>query len=387
MDNQDPADKQAHSLSAEAHALLDTSPILLSTLRTALDKYTAALTIYEATAHATTFNGTQSRDKTLDLLISQHRRLVRDVERKIDAAERLARSNEHAGRVRAADGTAAVAVNGMAGVGGRAGSVPGPSAFVGSGGQPRRISRRSTEPAGPSGAGTQAGSGGANITAVGTSAGSPPSSMTGIGIGLASLAHPPPPSRPGFMASRTSFSSAALGPGTGSIGSGVQPRGLPPFARPPSSTSTPSNLAVNPNAFVSHARRPQAVPSLSPLYSSTSSSEPGESFITVRPHGSTSTTGHAHKVGGPGMSEMEQDPFNRFWAMLDGALENISRPVAFASAPIGREGVDVQGLTEGLADVRLDRDGEGVAANEGELFARVTGSLRPVSGQYGPALD
>ena len=89
------------------------------------------------------------------------------------------------------------------------------------------------------------------------------------------------------------------------------------------------------------------------------------------------------------MSEMEQDPFNRFWAMLDGALENISRPVAFASAPIGREGVDVQGLTEGLADVRLDRDGEGVAANEGELFARVTGylSLRPVSGQYGPALD
>lgn len=113
--------------------------------------------------------------------------------------------------------------------------------------------------------------------------------------------------------------------------------------------------------YVAAAPTSTAPRNLSPLYSlhsSTSSSEPGEleSFISVGPSGLTRTV----RAGREGI-EQDQDPFNRFWAMLDGALDNISRPVAFASAPIGREGVDVEGLREGLGSMGL---GGGVHARE-----------------------
>lgn len=68
----------------------------------------------------------------------------------------------------------------------------------------------------------------------------------------------------------------------------------------------------------SSSRQTMIDPILSPLHSSSSSSgtEIGESYINF------------------GAIPDTTDPFSRFWGMLDNMLDDISNPVAFASAPI-----------------------------------------------------
>ena len=99
------------------------------------------------------------------------------------------------------------------------------------------------------------------------------------------------------------------------LGSLLSPTlGIPPFAlRPSLSHSSQSQPARPPIEVPAH--------SLSPLYSSSSSSDaPEDSFL------------HLDTL----------DPFSRFWGALENMLGDISKPVAFASAPltVGMPAVD-----------------------------------------------
>ena len=67
-----------------------------------------------------------------------------------------------------------------------------------------------------------------------------------------------------------------------------------------------------------------------------------------------------------------QDPFNHFWTMLEGMLDNLSQPVAFASAPL----VPPEAKAEtGVARAREggsgdeQREGKGLVQQASDLFA------------------
>jgi hypothetical protein len=96
--------------------------------------------------------------------------------------------------------------------------------------------------------------------------------------------------------------------------------GVPPFAlRPASLTRQPSQPTTT-IPGTSPSQRNTQVPapsdhfSISPLNSSSSSDE---SFLNL------------------GAVPDTLDPFSRFWGMLENMLDDISNPVAFASAPLG----------------------------------------------------
>lgn len=80
----------------------------------------------------------------------------------------------------------------------------------------------------------------------------------------------------------------------------------------------------------------QPFPALSPLYSSASSSDPdpAESYITF---------GLGLGLGNTRGDGREIDPFSRFWGMLEECLDEVSKPVAFASAPLNKDQGDLDG--------------------------------------------
>jgi hypothetical protein len=122
-------------------------------------------------------------------------------------------------------------------------------------------------------------------------------------------------------------------------------RGLPPFAMRP--TSIPAQEAVQ----------------LSPLHSSSSSS------------GTETGTGGSYYNFGAIPDTL--DPFSRFWGKLDNMLDDISNPVAFATAsmdaPLG--GADGGGGKEGdgrerrrTSDRKKDKD-KGKEKGRGTLIS------------------
>ena len=102
-----------------------------------------------------------------------------------------------------------------------------------------------------------------------------------------------------FPRLRHSLLNTVTGPGLS------PPLGMPPFAlRPPIPHQTHSQPPPRP---------PDPTHTLSPLHSSSSSSSaPEDSFL------------HLDTL----------DPFSRFWGALETMLDDISNPVAFASAPL-----------------------------------------------------
>lgn len=380
------ADIQAHALSAEASSLVDSVPTFptfaphsnssnpgraLTQLQAALEKYQSALSIYETSLSSSSVDAR----KTIELLVMQHRRLVRDIERRIGAVERaatMAATSATSGVAVGKGVSGGVSGNGSARVddararvsrratepvlGGAGGVMPDDDGLQGKGhGQGRPVNGRtvSVSVSGPGTAQTRTSalSSTASTTPfngfITRTSTSPPDGVpglaggvgVGVGVGLASL-NRPSIAQPG-IASRASFS----GPSSTSNTT----RGIPPFAhRPVSSTSNSTSTYTFQPSSSAHpgtsSRLPiSRIPPLSPLYSSSTSSDtdPAESFVSVAPR---------HRLGAGGSGGTEIDPFSRFWGMLEGCLDEMSRPVAFASAPIGRRGVDLGALEESLGE-------------------------------------
>jgi hypothetical protein len=104
-------------------------------------------------------------------------------------------------------------------------------------------------------------------------------------------------------------------------------RGLPPFAMRP--TTTPTSIRDT-----SPYRAPPS-DQLSPLHSSSSSS------------GTETGTGGSYYNFGAIPDTL--DPFSRFWGKLDNMLDDISNPVAFATASMGAGPAGAE-LTQGAGD-------------------------------------
>ncbi|OXG23014.1 hypothetical protein J008_01981 [Cryptococcus neoformans] len=220
--------QRAHALSAQASSLLDSDQPSPQAMNQALQSYREAASLFEASAGDLDVD--EGTKVTLKLLTTQHRKLARDLERRISIA---------------AKGKMATPVNT------RLAGIP-PNRRHFSEGSPAR--------------------------------GYLPDNKQVAG-GMTSL--------------RVDSTSQHLS----------HTREVPPFAyRPP---PNPSGSQPNSASILSPSDAP------SPLQSSSSSSEaPEESYV--------------HFGAPPDIT----DPFNRFWAMLDNMLEDISNPIAFASAPL-----------------------------------------------------
>nr|XP_019048530.1 hypothetical protein I302_02302 [Kwoniella bestiolae CBS 10118]OCF27460.1 hypothetical protein I302_02302 [Kwoniella bestiolae CBS 10118] len=213
--------QRAHTLSLQASTLLRPALVPISSLKAALVSYQEAIQLYERAQQDAADKGSDEVN-TLKMLVIQHRKLLKDVERRISIAQK--------------DQFAAI-------------SVPPTRQSIDSTARPaqRRLVSES---------------------AASRSEGiSVPSTFGLTGI---------PPSG---IVNRTS---------------------IPPFSLRP---------APNPP--------PPGEPSLSPLYSSSStSSSTEESFIHF------------------GSPPETLDPFSRFWGMLENMIEEVSGPVMFATAPV-----------------------------------------------------
>ncbi|KAK1926329.1 hypothetical protein DB88DRAFT_481460 [Papiliotrema laurentii] len=253
---------RAHAISAHASMLVKSPSASGETLREALEAYQLAAQLFETASKEQ--KGEDER-KTLSLLVNQHKKLIRDVERRIATLGRLA---------------IATNVNDEAG----------PPVALRAGGN-------DTEDAGARNPNGALGAGVRRLTGEGSN-----TSPKREPVGLATAAS------------------------IGTWPAGISTRlGVPPFAlrhtslnhQPPSlprSTTSPASL---PQTAGQHAQNHQPVPeppSLSPLHSSSSSDE---SFLNL------------------GVVPDTLDPFSRFWGMLENMLDDISNPVAFASAPLG----------------------------------------------------
>ncbi|WVF66264.1 hypothetical protein IAT40_001004 [Kwoniella sp. CBS 6097] len=267
--------QRAHALSAQANELLLPPSPSLASLNTALRYFQEAADLFEAACNSSLGEGEQG--KTLRMLVVQHRKLAKDVERRIAALSRAGPSSFTSGMSPPLSGR-------TSGVGVGAGPYRGLGSPETGILRPGLAQRRVVSEAGPS----YMRSGEA---------------MSGLGIGMGG------PSLQTPVGIAAGFS---------------PPRGIPPFAlRPPSSfpplssASTPTAAASGSTSTIT-ARATQ--PSLSPLYSSSSSSSaPEESYIHF----------------GPPPDASKMDPFSRFWGMLENMLEEVSNPVVFASAPMG----------------------------------------------------
>ncbi len=242
--------QRAHALSAQASLLLRPSQSPPQTLHQALDAYKQAAELFEQSCGGV--GGDAGAKKTLELLTVQHRKLAKDVERRIRTkANQLAQAGQ-GGRVDQLDAIPTIPPRSKVEV---PESRPDPST---------RQSSQVTSPVQPSE----------------TPSGWSPLTMNGI-ITDQVLA--------------TSFS-------------------ISPFSFRPSlpySQSAPLRRQ-EPSAS-------SQIHTLSPLHSSSSSSDaPDESYL------------HLDTL----------DPFSRFWGALETMLEDISNPVAFASAPVDLPGVD-----------------------------------------------
>jgi len=209
------------------------------TLSLALKAYTDAADLFE---QATIASEDVSTKRTLQLLTNQHRKLAKDLERKLDRGEGSSREGEVRGTVR----------------------------------------RSQTTPV-------------------------PTRDGASLGLGAISREAWPPPGIGEFPTPLRLRIATRVSPA----------RGLPPFALRP--TSIPTQEAVQ----------------LSPLHSSSSSSGT-----------ETGTGGSYYNFG---VIPDTLDPFSRFWGKLDNMLDDISNPVAFATAsmddPSG--GAEGEGREEG----------------------------------------
>lgn len=258
---------QAHALSAQASQLLNHPSPTLPILTQALASYKDASDLFSSAADSTADEGTK---KTLHMLTTQHKKLVRDLERRISSVKTESTSPT--------------------------------------------LRRASTSPA---------------TTTSNTSDRTPSQKRTQKNDRPTS-----PIKRPSEtlgLAAATNLNAWTAQPG---IASRLTPsRGVPPFALrpPPAGTPPTSNLAL-PQQPVSS---PSNLTPFSPMYSSSSSSEPdpAESYVTFGLTPSSSRrTGQQDRDGGVG--DDSADPFSHFWGMLEGCMEDISRPLVFASAPI-----------------------------------------------------
>ncbi|OCF33201.1 hypothetical protein I316_05246 [Kwoniella heveanensis BCC8398] len=269
--------QRAHALSAQAHELLVPINPSLASLNTALRYFQEATDLFDAASNSSVGEGDQG--KTLRMLVVQHRKLAKDVERRINALTRAGPSSHSMGASPPSVGRFS-AVGGYRGLGS---PEAGPS-------RPGLAQRRVVSEAGS-----------AHMRSGEVTLG------PGVGMGGPSMQNP------GGIASRLS-----------------PPMGIPPFAlRPPSTFPPMASTSASPtiplpaaaasgSTNTTSARATQ--PSLSPLYSSSSSSSaPEESYIHF----------------GPPPDASKMDPFSRFWGMLENMLEEVSNPVVFASAPMG----------------------------------------------------
>ncbi|WRT63468.1 uncharacterized protein IL334_000373 [Kwoniella shivajii] len=240
--------QRAHTLSSQASTLLRPSSVPTSTLHQALTLYSEAVQLYETAQRDMEGKGSVGEEaNTLKMLVTQHRKLLRDVERRIATTQKELVT----------------------------GGSPARSPQAQNVNEGRPIQRRS-------------------VTEV---------PLVGIREGM---------NMPGgFGISPSSGFSNRLSP----------PRTIPPFAFRPSSIAHPANPMLSGQPSVEP-------PSLSPLYSSSSTSSSTfssteESFI---------------HFGSPPDS---LDPFSRFWGMLENMIEEVSGPVMFATAPVNQPTVDI----------------------------------------------
>nr|XP_018266551.1 uncharacterized protein I303_00526 [Kwoniella dejecticola CBS 10117]OBR88709.1 hypothetical protein I303_00526 [Kwoniella dejecticola CBS 10117] len=216
--------QRAHTLSLQASTLLRPNLVPIKELNQALAAYQEAIDLYEKARQDAEDKGNDEAN-TLKMLVVQHRRLLRDVERRITNAQKDKSS-----------------------------STPPPRLAENRPAQRRLVSESAAPTRGAPGMYTAAG-----------------------------IQHP-------GLANRLS-----------------PPRSIPPFALRP-------NIHPPPNPDPASGE-----PSLSPLYSSSStSSSTEESFIHF------------------GSPPETLDLFSRFWGMLENMIEEVSGPVMFATAPVDR---------------------------------------------------
>ncbi|RSH90534.1 hypothetical protein EHS25_001139 [Saitozyma podzolica] len=286
---------RAHALSAQASLLVRPTDTPPQVLRQALGAYREAADLFEASATAAGRSPDDAAQRTLQLLTTQHRKLVRDLERRIASTPANAANNNVVGLGNPSMlGTAAAAAR------------PDVASI-----------RRASEPVVPGSAGSAGVAGNGNEPVQARRTESTMLSLGGVGRGWINGAT--------GIASRLTPSGTipippfALRPPSFSPSDPTVPPPLPlsnpnPYASPssnPNPNSTPSKPAGS-------AHLPSAPPSvsLSPLASSSSSSDPAESYVNF------------------GAVPDTLDPFSRFWGMLENMLDDISNPVAFASAPV-----------------------------------------------------
>ncbi|WWC66997.1 uncharacterized protein I206_100904 [Kwoniella pini CBS 10737] len=213
--------QRAHALSLQASTILRPSLVPIKELNQALIFYQEAINLYEKAQHEAEEKENDEAN-TLKMLVMQHRKLLREVERRITNAQK-----DHS-------------------------DVPNPTRVV----ENRPLQRRL-------------------VSESAASSRNAPGTYTAAGI------------QPSGLVNRLS-----------------PPHSIPPFAFRPN--TVPVN---NPN--------PTSEPSLSPLYSSSStSSSTEESFIHF------------------GSPPETLDPFSRFWGMVENMIEEVSGPVMFATAPV-----------------------------------------------------
>ncbi|WWC85623.1 uncharacterized protein L201_000488 [Kwoniella dendrophila CBS 6074] len=229
--------QRAHALSLEASTVLRPPSVPIIILTQALKQYQEAIELYEKAQKDAESRGSDEAN-TLKMLVIQHKKLLKDVERRILNAQKDQSSS--------------------------------PARIVGVS-DSRPIQRRLVSESAATQIATR-----------------PTDAMRGMNI----------PSNLGFTGIQPSGLANRLSP----------PRSIPPFAlRPPTTITTPQ------------AGVQLAEPSLSPLYSSSStSSSTEESFIHF------------------GSPPETLDPFSRFWGMLENMIEEVSGPVMFATAPVNR---------------------------------------------------
>ncbi|ORY32007.1 hypothetical protein BCR39DRAFT_587264 [Naematelia encephala] len=258
--------QRAHTLSAQASTLLQPSQVSLETLQQALKLYREAADLFERAG--TQQNSDDSAKRTLQLLSTQHRKLIRDVERRI--ASQASSSNSPA----TVDAQTRP-------------SPPRPPIVI------------------------RSGSSGA--------------------VGLSGL-------RDAVDANSRGFSglTAWQNPGLATLSTA---RAIPPFALRPALSTTTS--APPPTQI-------EAGSTLSPLYSSSSSSEAtiDDSFLHL------------------GAQPDSLDPFSRFWGALNNMLDEVSNPVAFATAAV--DGPSVSQVVDRASRDKVERRQSGKKRDKGK---------------------
>ncbi|WOO79638.1 uncharacterized protein LOC62_02G003161 [Vanrija pseudolonga] len=252
--------QRAHQLSAEASFLVRPPDAPTETLNKALEAYKEAAELFERAGTS----ADEATRRTLRMLTTQHRKLARDLERRIS---NVGRPSPVASPTRTEFTE-------------RRGSTPPAPGSSGSGSAlPRRASLGNAVGAQIMGRTSSSGSG------------------AGSGVGLAA-------GRGGVLGGPSAVHATAA-------------RSVPPFSlRPVGDTppvSPPAPHVPGVTGYGSLTLSPR-----SPLYSSSSSSEPPEDSYLF-----------------PGHVPDTADPFSRFWGMLENMLEEISIPRALTTAQLG----------------------------------------------------